>query len=764
MAQQTTTRKRRSATQKRSNNSTGFANEQISRILERITDGFFALDSQWRFTYVNRQTEELLHTDREDLLGQTIWDRFPQATGSTFHEQCHKAVSEQTDVKFEHFNASSEVWFEVRAFPSTDGLSVYFDDITERKRSEEALKESESNYRTIFDAVDDAIFVHDIETGAIVDVNQKMCDMYGWTPEEARRLKPGNWGSTGTPFKGEIVLQRIREAAEGKPQLFEWRTEDKTGRTFWVEVSLKHALIAGKNRVLAVVRDISLRKQEEEKLREQAALLNHATDAIIVQDLDGEVLYWNMGAERMYGWLAAEANGKNVRDLYYTENLSQYKAAKSALLENGQWVGEIRQHTKDGKEIIAEGHWTLVPDDDGKPKSMFAINTDITERKKLEAQYLRAQRMESIGTLASGIAHNLGNLLAPILLSVEMLKRKFTDEESQHMLAILKINAERAGEMIRQVLEFARGIEGERIELQTSHLIREVRNILKSTFPKTIEIKVFTAEGLSPVVGDATQLHQVLMNLSVNARDAMPNGGRLTIQAEDTYFDENYARMHFEAKPGRYVVIRVADTGVGMPPDILEKIFEPFFTTKEQGKGTGLGLPSIRGIVKGHGGFIDVYSEVGKGTEFKIYIPAAKSGHVTEPDETSSTLPRGRGELILVVDDEAPLLEVAKRTLEENGYSVLTAADGTEALALYAEHRKKIDAVLMDMMMPYLDGAAAIRAIQKLDPDVKVIASSGLSANDKMFEAVNEGVKTFLTKPYTAEKLLKALAEILGTI
>ncbi len=641
---------------------------------------------------------------------------------------------------------------------------------TTKKQKSESQKKSnntgfeEANYRTIFDAVDDAIFVHDPETGAIVDVNQKGYEMYGWSPEEGHDLKPSTWGVTGTPFKGEIVLERIRAAAQGERQLFKWETEDKTGRRFWVEVSLKSVCIGGKNRVLAVVRDISLRKQEEEQLREQAALLDHATDAIIVQDLDGEVLYWNMGAERMYGWLAVEAKGKNVRDLYYKENLSQYRAAKSALLENGQWFGEIRQRTKDGKEIIAEGHWTLVPEEAGKPKSMFAINTDVTERKKLEAQFLRAQRMESIGTLASGIAHNLGNLLSPILLSVQMLKRKFIDEESQHMLAILKINAERAGEMIKQVLEFARGIEGERIELQPTHLIREVVKILKGTLPKAIDIRVSIAEDLFPVTGDATQMHQVLMNLGVNARDAMPDGGTLTIEARNTYLDENDARMHFEARQGHYVLISVADTGTGMPPDVIEKIFEPFFTTKEQGKGTGLGLPSIRGIVKGHGGFIDVQSEVGKGTEFKIYIPAAASSQVNRPEEIQPGLPLGQGELILVVDDEIPLLEIVKRTLEENGYRVLTARDGTEALAVYAEHKREISVVLMDMMMPYLGGAATIRALQKLDPGIKIIASSGLSANDNMFETASEGVCAFLMKPYTAETLLRTLADTLGAV
>jgi CheY-like chemotaxis protein len=244
----------------------------------------------------------------------------------------------------------------------------------------------------------------------------------------------------------------------------------------------------------------------------------------------------------------------------------------------------------------------------------------------------------------------------------------------------------------------------------------------------------------------------------------MPKGGSLTIKAENTYLDENYARMHFEAKQGHYIVISVADTGIGMSPEVIEKIYEPFFTTKEQGKGTGLGLPSIRGIVKGHSGFIDVYSEVGKGTEFKIYIPAATSAAVRPDEEEPSRLPIGHGEMILVVDDEISLLEVARKTLEENGYSVLTARDGTEALAVYAEHKNKIDAVVMDMVMPYLDGMATIRAIQRLNPEAKIIASSGLSSKDKTFEAANEGVRIFLKKPYTAEKLLKALAEVLGTI
>ncbi len=623
--------------------------------------------------------------------------------------------------------------------------------------------QSQSDYGDIFHAVDAAILVHDIESGAVMDANRKAGEIYGCDVEQIRQLIPEGWSSGDPPYTTEAALARIQQAAAGEPQHFEWRATNALGRAFWIEVSLKRTRIAGKDRVLAVVRDISARQQEEEQWREQAALLDYATDAIIVQDLDGVVQYWNKGAERIYGWLAAEAKGQNVRDLLYKENLPQYEAAKGELLAKGQWFGEIRQQTKDGHEITAEGHWTLVTHQTGKPTSMFAINTDVTDKKKLEAQFLRAQRMESIGTLASGIAHNLGNLLSPILLSIQMLKRKATDEESQHMLAILKINAQRAGEMIRQVLEFARGIEGERMELHPSHLIKEVGKILESTFPKAIEIKVAVEEDLSAVVGDATQLHQVLLNLCVNARDAMPTGGSLTIAARNITIDENYARMNFEARPGPYIVISVADTGTGMPAEVIEKIYEPFFTTKEQGKGTGLGLPSIRGIVKGHGGFIEVDSEVGKGTEFRIYIPAATTAEVASAEVHPAMPHTGNGELILVVDDEAPLLEVARKTLEENGYRVLTARDGTEALAVYADHKKEIDAVLMDMVMPYLDGATAIRALRRLNPNVRVVASSGLSASGKMAEAANQGVKTFLRKPYTAEELLEALAEVLET-
>jgi PAS domain S-box-containing protein len=613
----------------------------------------------------------------------------------------------------------------------------------------------------IVESSDDAIIGASLD-GVITSWNSGAEAIYGYSADEVKGrhisilMPPDRYDEMPQIFERIRSGERIRH--------YETVRVTKDGREIDVSITISPIKgSAGKvTGASTISREITGCKEEEEQLHEQAALLDHAQDAIIVRDLEGRVLYWNKSAERISGWSANEAIGKNICDLLYKENLSHYEAAMRALTEKGEWVGELSQRTKEDREIVAECHWTLVPGETGKPVSVFAINTDITEKKKLEAQFLRAQRMESIGTLASGIAHNLGNLLSPILLSFQLLKRKFTDEESQHMLAILQINAERAGEMIRQVLEFAKGIQGERIELLPTHVMREVASILESTLPKSIDVEVSIAEDLLPVVGDANQLHQVLMNLCVNARDAMPDGGSLTIGGENTYIDENYARMQLEAKPGQYVVISVADTGVGIPADVVGRIFEPFFTTKELGKGTGLGLPTIRAIVKGHDGFINVYSEVGKGTEFRIYIPASVSPRAERLEEGQPDVPLGHGELILIVDDEAPILEVARKTLEENGYEVLTAGDGAEALALYAEHKKMVDAVLIDMIMPYLDGAATIRALRKLDPDVKIIASSGLAANDKLFEEANEGVKAFLAKPYTAEKLLRTLSGILS--
>ncbi len=501
------------------------------------------------------------------------------------------------------------------------------------------------------------------------------------------------------------------------------------------------------------------RKQAEQKIRQQAALLDITTDAILVRDLENKILFWNKGSEHLYGWSAADALSKNANDLLYKDASPQLKAAFNAVLEKGDWQGELHQVTKNGKNIIVESRWTLVRDEVKQPKSILTVSTDITEKKQLEIQFLRAQRMESIGTLAGGIAHDLNNVLAPILMTAQLLETQLHDERSKRLLPILITNAKRGAALVKQVLSFARGLEGKFTTLQVKHLILEIKQIVQQTFPKSIEISADIPPDLETVSGDATQLHQVLMNLCVNARDAMPDGGILKISAENFYIDENQARMNLDAHVGSYVLITVADRGSGIPAEVLDRIFEPFFTTKEIGKGTGLGLSTVAGIVKSHGGFVNVYSEVGRGTQFRVYLPAAEVAQTQLVEDLE--LPKGHGELILVVDDEVAVRDITKTSLEAYNYKTLTASDGVEAVVLYAQHRESISLVLTDMMMPSMDGPTTIRTLQKINPQVKIIAVSGLASNDKLATADSVGVKTFLSKPYTVRELLKTINSVL---
>ena len=509
--------------------------------------------------------------------------------------------------------------------------------------------------------------------------------------------------------------------------------------------------------------DISDRKLAEEKIREQAALLDITTDAIFVRDLDNRVILWNKGAENLYGWQAQEAYGKKVVELLYDdEPPEELEIALLTVMNQGKWQGELPRITKSGKKVLVSSRWSLVCQEDSTPKSILTVDTDITEKKQLETQLFRTQRLESIGTLASGIAHDLNNILTPILAVSQLLPLKFPEiySEHEHLLEILEDSARRGADLVKQVLSFARGVEGKRMTLQVKHLIREVVKIVKQTFPRSIEVCIDVAPDLWTVYGDSTQLHQVLMNLCVNARDAMPDGGSLTISAENLLIDENYARMNLDAKVGPYTVVSVADTGVGIPREIVERIFEPFFTTKELGKGTGLGLSTVIGIVKSHGGFVNVYSEVGRGTQFKVYLPAAQGIQIESTPQLEPLA--GKGELILVVDDEPAIQEITRASLETHNYKTLVASDGIEAIALYAQNRNKISAVLMDIMLPSLDGLTAIRTLQKINPIVKIVATSGLASSSKLAEASTTNISGFLSKPYTVIELLLTLQKVLN--
>jgi PAS domain S-box-containing protein len=478
--------------------------------------------------------------------------------------------------------------------------------------------------------------------------------------------------------------------------------------------------------------------------------------------MDDRIMFWNKGAEQLFGWTAPEALGRNAWQLLHKE-IFKYQEARKSLLEKGKWTSEFTCWTKNGQEIIIESRFTLVRDNQGKPKSILGISNDITEKKKFESQFLRAQRMESLGTLAGGIAHDLNNVLSPLLFSLQLLKEKITGADGQELLDMLEANVERGTNLVKQVLAFGRGVEGERIAIHPAQIAREIKHIVHETFPKSVEFEFDSAPDLWAVTGDPTQLHQVLLNLCVNARDAMPNGGKLSIRMKNATLDRAQTEMNPGAKPGPHVVISVKDTGVGITREVQDKMFEPFFTTKEVGKGTGLGLSTTLSIVKSHGGFINCYSEVGKGTTFKVYLPANTEPVVVENEaEKESKLPCGHNELVLVVDDEEPIRRVAQKTLERFGYRVLLAADGAEAVSLYASRRNEIDAVITDMAMPIMDGPATIVTLKAINPAVKILSSSGLASDGGLAKARTAGVRHFIPKPYTAESILQALHEVLN--
>jgi two-component system sensor kinase len=498
-------------------------------------------------------------------------------------------------------------------------------------------------------------------------------------------------------------------------------------------------------------------RRARRKIEEQAALLDKSRDAITVQDLDDTILFWNQSAERLYGWPAAEALGRAAGKLLFRGASPEFAEATRLSLEKGEWVGELQQVTRAGKEVVVESRWTLVRDDAGQPRCRLIVNTDITEKKKLEAQFLRAQRMESIGTLAGGIAHDINNVLTPIMMSLDMLKMDLPQAQRQALLTSLERSAQRGAGMVKQILSFARGIEGQRIQLQLRHIVDDLDKMLRRTLPRGIEITTTIPKDLWTLSGDPTQLYQMVMNLCVNARDAMPQGGRLTIAAANVVLQPEDCA----APPGPYVRLTVADTGMGMPSEIQEKIFDPFFTTKAYGKGTGLGLSTVLGIVKGHGGVISVSSEVDKGSQFQILLPAAEGSQVEGAVKEPAKAPSGHGELILVVDDEAPIRQLTKINLESNGYRVLTAQDGSEGVALYSQHQQEIQLVLTDIMMPRLDGMGLARAVHALNPRARIIAGSGLATSIDDTTPGNAHFQAVLLKPFTADDLFKTVSEVL---
>ncbi|MCL5020105.1 MAG: response regulator [Bacteroidetes bacterium] len=614
----------------------------------------------------------------------------------------------------------------------------------------------------------------------------KAAKVFGLRPSHRITLK--EWKQTVAAEDFVRMGRLFKEIlTSGKPEALEFTIKRPDGSARNVEgfVGLFENRTGTPTRAVGVVLDVTERNEAVEKIREQAALLDASHDAISVLDLKTGIAFWNKGAEELYGWNVAEVfkanpqyapiedseNGTEVNwgagDLVLT-NLGfsddAHRAALSSTLAEGRWEGELSQKKRNGKEIIVLSRWTLIRDKAERPRSILIISTDITEQKALDLQYRRSQRMEILGKLASGIAHDFSNLLTPIGISLDSLSKKYArDKSTIRVLSLLESTVNKGSGVLKQILAFARGSETQRELIDPVVELEDIKRIIENTFPKTVSADLSVEKGCWLFLADKTQLHQVLMNLSINARDAMPKGGKLTIAAKSITIDRHYASMSGAARPGHYVLIEVTDTGTGIEKANIEKIFDPFFTTKDTGKGTGLGLSIVQGIVDGHGGFIEVESEINKGTTFRVYFPSVESEEPAVVAQHEGIPEPGKGELIIIADNDPAIREITETSLKANGYMVLAASDGSEVVALFAKNFDNVALVITDMSMPIMDGVATIRALRKLKPDSKIIATTTFMDDIHNYDSIDSTV-VFLKKPYTARKLLHAISQTIQSV
>ncbi len=633
--------------------------------------------------------------------------------------------------------------------------------IMERARAELVLRESEEHLRLVIAGSNDGIFDHDLLTGTLT-WSDRLYEMLGLDRRSflptidsfTALIHPDDRGT----FEKSVSKQLAHAGRYDAHTRI--RRRDGSYGNFLGRGQIVPDPAGKPIRIVGSVADLTSLLQAEQTLVEQAHLLDLAQDAIMVRDMDDRIEFWNHGAEALYGWTAVETHGRLSGNFLYTEEPPDLLAARRTLLETGVWSGECHHLTKQGGTVIVRSRWTLVRDGQGQAKSKLIINTDITEQKKIQEQFLRAQRLESIGTLASGVAHDLNNILLPIMMAAPILREEIDPTERDKFLDIVESSAQRGADIIKQVLTFARGADGDRVLLQPIYLLEEIAGIAGQTFPKSIALRTNYDEHIRSLEADPTQLHQVLLNLCINARDAMPNGGKICLGAENFDVDEHYASITPGATVGPHVMLQVTDNGNGIPKEVIDKIFDPFFTTKNIGEGTGLGLSTVAGIVKSHGGFIKLESEPGH-TSFKIFLPAKETLDTVSALPVESIVPRGDGQTILMVDDEPSIREVAQLLLESHGYKVLVAEDGPEALALFAQQAGKVAAVVTDLAMPLMNGLMLIRALRRIEPGLKIIISTGRNDDSQEEQMATLKVDGYLMKPFTTRNLLLKLNHVL---
>jgi two-component system cell cycle sensor histidine kinase/response regulator CckA len=751
--------------------------ERVRLLLDSTAEGIYGLDLDGNFTFCNAAGLAMLgYASARELLGRNAHTsiRHTRADGESYpmdESGVFRAIRENRGSHAEDeilwrtdgTSFSTESWsYPVRKDGTLVGAVVTFLDITERKRAEEAIR----NLAAIVESSEDAIIGKALD-GTITTWNVGAERLYGWPSSEAVGQPVGFQIPPDRRDEMRVILAKIRRG-ESIKHLETVRLRKNGDR---IEVSLTVSSIHGAAGEVvgasSIARDITERKHAEKELRKSEErfrrLFDSNTIGISVADLGGQILESNDAYLAMIGYTREELLSGVVR--WDDMTPAEYREKDQIAVEQLQRTGVAQPYEKelirkDGTRTPLLIGIAMLEASEG---STIAYTVDLSSRRQLEEQFRQAQKMEAVGKLAGGVAHDFNNLLTVILGYSDLLAEKLDPGSLQsEELDEIRTAGERAASLTRQLLAFSRQQVLERKVLDVNDLIADVEKMLRRLIGEDVELVTVLSPALRRVFADAGQLEQVIMNLAVNARDAMPHGGRLTIETENVELDEAYARLHATVRPGSYVMIAVSDTGVGMNGETLAHMFEPFFTTKERGKGTGLGLATVYGIVKQSGGYVWVYSEVGKGTTFKIYLPLVEEGAETEPVPAAEPAALHGSETVLLVEDEQSVRTLSRSILEGYGYTVLEAASGKEGLEVARHYARPIDLVLTDVVMPEMGGSDMASRLEALRPGVRVLYMSGYTDDAVFRHGLLEKGRVFLQKPFTPETLARKVREALG--
>ncbi len=745
--------------------------ERYRLLFSQMLDGFayheIILDDQgvpidYRFLEVNSSFERITGLRGSDVVGKTALQVLPSLEPRWIQKYGEVALT-GNPVHFEDYAGPLDKHFEITAFRTQPGrFATIFSDITDRKRSKQLLE----RYQLLSENAHDIIFFIKYPEGNIVEANEAAVRHYGYSRDELLALNVSDLrASSEVPS-----LRKQMEKAFHEGVFFETMHVKKNGTAFPVELSSRGTRVGGEQMLLSIVHDISGRKEAEERTVRLSRAVEQTGDVIMMTDHEGNILYTNPAFQRLYGYEEGEVLGQNPRILKSGLMPQGYFASFWQKILAGDHVrAEHINRTKSGSTVCVATSVSPLLSVSGQITGFVAVQKDITafkkaeeERQTLEQQLMQAQRLDSIGTLASGIAHDFNNILGIILGYLSLIERSQGDKDAvKAHIQVVERAIQRGASLVRQILTFARKTDVNLAPVDINVEIEDLVKLLNETFPKIITVVKKLGKGVPVVLMDHTQLHQGLLNLCLNARDAMESSGTLTLETARVPGRDITAQFP-NAADREFVRIRVTDTGMGMTREVQRRIFDPFFTTKEKGKGTGLGLAVLFGIVEAHKGFIDVDSTPGVGTCFSLYIPITMDGLASNNTTNAVNLSLyGGHETILIVEDEESLREMLAATLEGIGYHVLQAGDGMTGLEMYERQCKGIDLVISDLGLPKLDGLEALSAMKKITPLLRTILVSGYVEPKERHRIASEKIRAFVQKPYTPLDILSATRKVL---